>query len=182
MENDLITVEESAGGGRRWMPLVIGLGVLLATGLIGGGFLVGTQVGDNSTPAAGASASTGTDKVARAQEFVACMRKNGVPNHPDPAPDGSIRLGPKDNVDINSPAFKNAESICKKSDSGAQQPGGPPSVDTTSYVKCMRENGLPDFPEPVNGVFNFDADPKIFKPAHEACKKFLPSDAPPPRY
>ena len=111
------------------------------------------------------------------------MRKNGVPNHPEPAADGSIQLAPKDNIDIASPAFKSAESTCKKSDPGSQQqPAAPgPSVDTSAYVKCMRQHGMPDFPEPVNGQFTFDADPEVFKPAHAACKKFLPKDAPGPR-
>lgn len=185
MVNDFAQVDESPGGGRRWMPLTIGLGVLLAVLLIGGGFLVGTRFSDpqGAVAAPGASASTGSDKLARSQAFVACMRKNGVPNHPEPAADGSIQLGPKDNIDIASPAFKNAESVCKKAEPGSQQqaaaPG--PSVDPTAYVKCMREHGMPDFPEPVNGQFNFDADPKVFEPAHAACKKFLPKDAPGPR-
>jgi len=183
MVNDIPDVDESPAGGRRWMPLVIGLGVLLAVLLVGGGILIGTKFSDNGSAAAAPVASPSLDKLARARAFVACMRQNGVPNHPDPAADGSIQLGPTDKVDINSPAFKNAESICKKSDpSSQQQQGAPPgpSFDPTAYVTCMRQHGMPNFPEPVNGQFNFNADPKVFKPAHAACKKFLPKDAPAP--
>jgi len=45
----------------------------------------------------------------------------------------------------------------------------------------MRAHGIPNFPDPVNGQFNFDADPKVFEPAHNACRSLLPKDAPGPR-
>lgn len=56
------------------------------------------------------------------------------------------------------------------------QAGGDPM----QYVTCMRENGVPDFPDPVNGMFNYDARTDAARAADAICRKFLPSDAPPP--
>ncbi len=47
----------------------------------------------------------------------ACMRRNGVPDYPDPSNGGSvIHLA---NVDPNSPFFQRAQQICQK-----KVPGG----------------------------------------------------------
>lgn len=186
MESDLTTVEESPDGGRgrNWLPVAVALGVFLAVALVGGGAVIGLMFGGgNDGAVASQSSPTADDRIAKGVAFVDCMRKNGVPNHPDPAADGSIRVGPQDDVDVESQTFKDAQKKCKELNSGGQeQPGnGPPSFDPMPYVNCMRANGMPDFPAPENGQFNFDADPKVFEPAHEACKGLLPKDAPPPR-
>jgi len=91
MVNDVADVEESPVRGGGWAPLVVGVGVLLAVLMIGGGILVATRLSSPKSVgvAPAASASAGSDKAAKATEFVACMRKNGVPNHPDP-----LRTGP----------------------------------------------------------------------------------------
>jgi hypothetical protein len=50
--------------------------------------------------------------------FSACMRKNGVPNFPDPqfGPGGgvSIRIGPSVGIDPRSPQFQHAQQLCQK--------------------------------------------------------------------
>jgi hypothetical protein len=191
MESNVSAPEEpvARGGGR--LRLAIVLGAMLAVALVVGGIWIGAQFGTSGSSAqeaAGATPSASVDRVARAAAFVDCMRKNGVPNFPDPGPDGMLKLGPGDGVDVSSDAFKNASEACKAfkpsggGGNGQQPQGPPPSADTKDFVACMRSNGVPDFPDPVNGVFNYNgpAQDKVLA-AHEACKKFLPSDAPPPR-
>lgn len=42
--------------------------------------------------------------------FAQCMRVNGVPQFPDPSPNGAIQIG--GGVDPNSPQFKHAAQVC----------------------------------------------------------------------
>lgn len=193
MDSDPTTFDDPTDGGRgrNWLPLAVGLGVFLAVALVGAGALIGLQFSDGDDgkeTVAVQTSPTVDDRVAKGVAFVQCMRENGVPNHPDPAADGSVRLGPQDKVDVDSQAFKDAQKKCSEENAGGQNssgqnnPGnGPPSFDPMPYVNCMRANGMPDFPTPENGQFNFDADPKVFEPAHEKCKQHLPKDAPGPR-
>ena len=46
-------------------------------------------------------------------KFVQCMRQNGVPNMPDPRPDGGMIISQKDGIDPNSQAFKDAQQKCR---------------------------------------------------------------------
>jgi hypothetical protein len=43
--------------------------------------------------------------------FVSCMRSHGVPNFPDPQPNGALRIT---GIDPNSPTFKSALQTCRK--------------------------------------------------------------------
>lgn len=47
-------------------------------------------------------------------QFVSCMRKNGVPNFPDPTSSGTMRITSGNGVDPNSPSFKSAMQSCQK--------------------------------------------------------------------
>jgi len=42
--------------------------------------------------------------------FAQCMRANGVPQFPDPSPNGALRIG--GGLDPNSPQFRNAVQVC----------------------------------------------------------------------
>ncbi len=52
-------------------------------------------------------------------KWVACMRQNGVPNMPDPQADGRMLIQQGSGVDMDSPAFKDAQTKCRD-----LQPGG----------------------------------------------------------
>jgi hypothetical protein len=103
--------------------------------------------GGNST---GASAQKGV-------RFAECMRSNGVSQFPDPSGSGRITIDAIVNgssLDPNSPAFKQAISACKHLEpagftggkrSPAQQSAG------LKFAQCIRVNGVPDFPDPING-------------------------------
>lgn len=47
-------------------------------------------------------------------QFVSCMRKNGVPNFPDPSASGAMMITGGNGVDPNSPQFKSAMQTCRK--------------------------------------------------------------------
>jgi hypothetical protein len=57
-------------------------------------------------------------------KFVSCMRKNGVPNFPDPQPDGRMLINPAAGVDPGSAVFKAAQTTCQKLLPGGVAPGG----------------------------------------------------------
>lgn len=44
--------------------------------------------------------------------FARCMRQNGFPDFPDPAPGGRIVIGPGTGVDPNDPRFQNTVRAC----------------------------------------------------------------------
>jgi hypothetical protein len=73
--------------------------------------------------------------------------------------------------------------------SASASPGGPDDKDAIlAYSKCMRENGIPDFPDPEvgdSGEFRLQLPQgypkeKIDK-AQETCKKLLPNGGEPPK-
>nr|ADK54822.1 hypothetical protein [uncultured soil bacterium] len=131
----------------------------------------GENVGDNP-------------KRAKAQAFVDCLRKNGVPDFPDPQPNGSILLDSNGGIDVQGATYKKAEAACKslapEGGRAAPPPGGK-NTDIKKYVGCMRESGQPKFPDPDKGGFRgVDTSTPEFKAAHKACEKFSPAGAPPP--
>ncbi|GAB3941240.1 hypothetical protein GCM10029976_060220 [Kribbella albertanoniae] len=83
---------------------------------------------------------------------------------------------------VNSPAFKTALAACKDLIPGGVR-GSEAPADQTKYLefaKCMRSNGLPDFPDPKpgskDGMFGggaVDRNNPAFKKAAEACSHVL---------
>lgn len=82
----------------------------------------------------------------------------------------------------NSPAFKTALAACKDLIPGGVR-GSEAPADQQKYLefaKCMRSNGLPDFPDPKpgskDGMFGggaVDRNNPAFKKAAEACSHVL---------
>ena len=116
--------------------------------------------------ACGSSAPAGTgsggpnNTAANAQKavkFAECMRSNGVSQFPDPGASGKFTIDEVANgssLDTSTPAFTQAISACKhlepagfigsKRSSQQQQAG-------LRFAQCIRENGVKDFPDPING-------------------------------
>ena len=119
-------------------------------------------------------------------KFASCMRRNGVPNFPDPNAQGQISAS---GIDPGSASFQNAQQACRK-----QLPkGGQPSPaqqeqarkQALAFSACMRRNGVPNFPDPQfgsNGGAAIRIDPSSgidpgspqFQAAQKACQKNLP--------
>ncbi len=80
----------------------------------------------------------------------------------------------------------------KGASSASSEGGGPSPESTTSpeqamiaFAKCMRSNGVPNFPDPTaGGGFLFHASPGLisspsFKAAQAKCHKLMPGGGPP---
>jgi hypothetical protein len=139
------------------------------------------------TACGGSSSSAGTAASADQQqgiEYAQCMRDNGVPDFPDPNADGRFSLTHGgDGVDQDDPTFRAAAETCRELAPGGehQNVGDPTYVEQMrSFSRCMRENGLPDFPDPdANGQLQLPhgeggyGDPKV-EAAMEKCREKLP--------
>lgn len=138
---------------------------LVVTSALLGGLLLGgcsddsSSKSDNAQPAgASAEPTQPTDPFEQALAFSQCMRDNGVPNFPDPEQQGGggLTLSPGD-IDPNSSAFASAQEACRDKLPQGQLGGSgdaaaPDSAKVAAWAKCIRENGLPKFPDPeING-------------------------------
>ncbi|MEV4421259.1 hypothetical protein AB0L40_14935 [Patulibacter sp. NPDC049589] len=109
------------------------------------------------TDTAPGSRGGGTQDAARAKglQFAACMRDHGVGAFPDPDASGEMTVDGILNgstLDASSPAWKQAIAACKD----LQPPGftgrkrdGKQQEAALAFARCMRENGVRDFPDPV---------------------------------
>ena len=147
------------------------LAALALAGLIG---VISGGCGSNASSESGTVRSTGTTSSAsstattsragtassgahtkltaqdKAVKFAECMRAHGVPHFPDPDPKGDLNFG----VDVSKEVFTKAVDACK-----ALQPPGSLSSKRTpkqqsaslKFAQCVRDHGVKDFPDPVNG-------------------------------
>ena len=108
----------------------------------------------SSSHAANPQAATRREK---AVKFAECVRAHGVPHFPDPDATGDFNFA----VDVSATAFTAAVNACK-----ALQPPGILSSHRSAkqqsvalrFAQCVRANGVPDFPDPVNGQPLIDTD------------------------
>ena len=97
----------------------------------------------------GGGATTAVDRD-KAVKFSECMRGNGVSDFPDPDAKGEYQYG----VSVTPEVWQKAVAACKD-----LQPAGSLSSkrtpeqqkDALKFAQCMRENGVSDFPDPVDG-------------------------------
>jgi hypothetical protein len=118
--------------------------------------LIGAGCGSNGSSGTGTagSADSGGSKQAtdhdKAVKFAECMRRNGVPHFPDPDSKGAVNFG----VDVPKDVWLKAVDACK-----ALKPPGALSAKRTPkqqsatlrFAQCVRDHGVKDFPDPVNG-------------------------------
>jgi hypothetical protein len=121
-----------------------------------------TTTGASSSTAsrgeAASAGSTGSGAGDPALAFAECMRANGVPNFPDPQP-GRGALFSLSGINPAAPAFRAAQAKCRKfMGGGPPVPGSTthPSAQTMSKLRriavCMRQHGVPQFPDPRTTV------------------------------
>jgi len=124
--------------------------------------LIGAGCGSNAPSETGTAGSTGTatsadtgaiehatsqDKLVKLAE---CIRAHGVPHFPDPDPKGDFAFG----IDVSPAVWKKAVDACKDltppgTFSGKRSPKQ--QSDALRFAECVREHGVKDFPDPVNG-------------------------------
>jgi hypothetical protein len=157
-----------------------------AFGAAGCGGSGGSSSATSSAAAAGGGKATNSTK---AVQYAQCMRSHGVPSFPDPVNGRSTVIMKKGtDMDPDSPTFKAAQEACKAyAPSGAAGAGDPKQqAQMLKYVTCMRQNGVPNFPDPQDGRIVFKGGPKSgvdpnspqFKAATQKCQKLLPAGGP----
>jgi hypothetical protein len=172
--------------------LVVGLSTLTACGSStddeGVAALEGTE---STTGSEGSSTEASTDPEQAALDFAECMRENGVPEFEDPVvnADGTLSFqgGAFGSVDreVLQQTMEECRPILEAAgfEAGGQQAGQDPELQDTllEFAQCMRENGVPDFPDPDftsgGGVLFGDAraqeDSPAFQAALEKCQPIL---------
>jgi hypothetical protein len=140
-----------------WPLAASGIVVMVAVIAAGCG---GTQSSSGTSTAADTSSSRSNSTAShksdvtpreKAVKFSECMRANGVGDFPDPNASGAFRSY---GVSVSKAVWIKASAACK-----ALQPPGTLSARLTpdqesaalKFAQCIRENGVPDFPDPVNG-------------------------------
>jgi hypothetical protein len=116
--------------------------------------LIGAGCGSDAPPETGtASTTAGTPKATdqdKAVKFAECIRAHGVPHFPDPNAKGEYVFG----IDVTPAVWRKAVDACKALEppgalSGKRSPKQ--QSDALRFAECVRENGVKDFPDPVNG-------------------------------
>ncbi|MFC5748576.1 hypothetical protein [Actinomadura rugatobispora] len=134
--------------------------------------------GQGNGTATGKPAAKEADKM---REFARCMRANGV-DMPDPDAEGRVSIrhsGPPTRIDEK---MKTAQQKCRHlMPNGGKPPKPKPEqlAKMRAESKCMRENGVPDFPDPdpaSGGIAikarkggGLDPDSQTFKNAQKKC-------------
>jgi hypothetical protein len=120
------------------------------------------------------------DPQTRALAFAQCMRDNGVPDFPDPDAKGEFR-GPA-HEQAGNPTFQAAQEQCRNLAPGGEHEatGDPAFVEQMrQFSKCMRANGLPDFPDPdakgrLRGLGHEQEGNPRYQAAAETCRDKRP--------
>ena len=118
--------------------------------------LIGTGCSNESanTPTGSWGANENATTRDETVTFAACMRENGITEFPDPnASDDQELVDAIERLDPSSAAFKKAIAACRD----LQPPGllgGKATPQETrerlAFARCMRDNGVKDFPDPAN--------------------------------
>lgn len=143
-----------------------------------------TACGGSSEDPKETAAAAPADKAA---QYSKCMRDNGVPSFPDPV-NGRLQLQIRKGSDLDpeSPAWKTAEAACKHlQPEGAAGAGQDPKAQEQmlKFVKCMRESGVPKFPDSEPGRMKItpemgvDPNSPEFQAAMTKCRPLMPGGA-----
>ncbi|RKF29312.1 hypothetical protein D7I43_01770 [Micromonospora globbae] len=149
----------------------------------GGG--VATAGGTPTAEVSGAAASGADQDRENFVRFSQCMRENGVPEYPDPKfnQNGGVNLSLPEGVSREKVAA--AEQRCKRyMPNGGEPTKADPEVveQLRAFSKCMRENGVPNFPDPTdaglqvsNDALGMQPDDPRLTAAQEKCKRYRPN-------
>jgi hypothetical protein len=124
------------------------LAALALVALIGAGCGGNDGGGDNAVAA----------NQEKAVKFAQCMRENGVSQFPDPDASGELTIDGVVNgsgIDPDGPTWQGAIDACKNLQPPGFTGGGERSAGeqqaALEFARCIRENGVPDFPDPAQG-------------------------------
>ena len=128
------------------------LAALAIVAVVGAGCSSGSA--DSSSAGTASNSGTGGNKKPTARDkavkFAECIRAHGVRDFPDPDAKNDFQYG----VSVTPAVWKQATTACKD----LQPPGTlsgkrTPKQQSASlrFAQCVRDNGVKDFPDPVNG-------------------------------
>ena len=133
---------------------------LVALALVALISLISAGCGSNAPSETGTASSSARQQLGRctknatdqdkAVKFAECMREHGVPHFPDPDAKGDFVFG----IDVSPAVWKKAVNACKDLEPpGALSGKRSPKQQSAAlrFAQCMRDNGVKDFPDPVNG-------------------------------
>lgn len=135
----------------------------------------------SSAPTSAAGADSATDP---RLAFAQCMRGQGITDFKDPSGDGGGFQVPN-NPD---PTFQAALKACQSKLTGGGGTNSPEAQKAQNefvakqlkFAACIRENGIPDFPDPnTEGTINWNTgsfQSPEFQQANEKCKQFSSFD------
>jgi hypothetical protein len=167
---------------RQRAVLVLSAFALVITGAIAG---CGEKDDPGVATANPNATAGGTGNAAGRGGFGKCMRDAGFAWYPDEDDSGNLSADPPAGVAVDEQKLQAAKETCaKKVTNGGN--GAPPVASAEDIArakelaKCMRDNGLPNVPDPdANGVIDFrkagvqDNTPE-WKRAMDACQKYAP--------
>ena len=117
--------------------------------------------GGNDTAATPGTVGSGVNSTAtgraKAVKFAECMRANGVGAFPDPDASGALTIDAVANgssLDTSSAAFERAVSACKDLEPSGftgRQRSPREQKAALEFARCIRDNGVQDFPDPAKG-------------------------------
>ncbi|GGK70699.1 hypothetical protein Ppa06_35780 [Planomonospora parontospora subsp. parontospora] len=125
--------------------------------------------GDRTAPAA--SATPALDRDERNLRFARCMRENGV-DMADPEPGKGVMIKLKGDRAV----MEKAQEACKQyAPAGGDGPGAAQDSERMrELARCMRDNGVPEFPDPQpDGLVRIGkgvADDPDFEAAQQKCR------------
>jgi hypothetical protein len=133
---------------------------------------VASANGDRGSAPPSASASPSADSQGRG--FAACMRENGVPDFPDPNPDGSF-----DRSRLDSAAVQRALPACRSLLPGGESGQLDPALadKLRQFAQCMRDNGVqipdpdPNSSDPSLGSLPVNPNDPAIRRTVDACQK-----------
>ena len=136
---------------RRGLAALIALSIPLAA--------CGSSTDPSANAGSGGTRANAADYTT-ALKFASCLRSHGVPNFPDPKPNGSggmqVEKTPGstkvNGVSVNGPAFQSAMTACKSylPNGGHPQPlSAAKRNQALAFSRCMRAHGITGFPDPV---------------------------------
>jgi hypothetical protein len=163
--------------------------VLILSVLLFGALAVGAGIAISVSADSSKNGAEDKDSGGRGHEqalaFAQCMRDHGIPNYPDPQQQGG-RVQLNSGLNQNTPVAEKAMAGCRElmpQGLGAGPGGSLDGARVSAWVKCLRQNGVPAFPDPDIQLTNMKVDvatagidPRStqFQKAIKACQSRYP--------
>jgi hypothetical protein len=104
------------------------------------------SAGGRATP----SPTAGLSFLDQGIRYARCMRDNGLPGYPDPEVTGdNVRIRGIDKTTVDTAVLARAQQACRSLRPLLTGPDGAQKAAAARYeAQCMRQHGVPDYPDP----------------------------------